>query len=129
MIKTLVLFFTILISQNSSANSDYETFCLKRDNPSDKIVCNLSDKLKISPTKVGVGMMLASLEMTGTFCDFDFSDNFLDYRIQQENDIEVRKVVEFLIAFYSNKSPPGFNGDKKVFCKLQYSTYQKQIFK
>ena len=96
---------------------------MKITDQSTELVCAVSNKLNVNPIKVGFAMVFASVEMTGTYCNFSFSQKFLESRIKVETDQEVAKVVAFLISSYEGKPPPGFNGDRKVFCNLQWQTF------
>lgn len=129
--KIIFFVFTLLTLSwcEIIAASEFDAICLDKKNPVDKMVCDLSDKLHVPPEKIGIGMVLASAEITGTYCDFEFTEKFLEIRLDKENDLDVKKVVKFLISFYKDKPPPNFNGDKKVFCKMEYATLKKEIFK
>ena len=118
----VVTIFCFLAAKPISA-SDSSKLCANPSDPSTILVCNLSREFGISPLKVGTGMVLASVQMTGTFCQFNFSRKFLDWRIKTETDQDIAAVVRHLVTFYRDKSPPGFNGDKKVFCTMQYQTF------
>jgi len=88
-----------------------------------QLVCALSKSTDVSPIKVGSAMALASIQMTGTFCNFRYSQKTAIALMKVEADPEVSKVMKFLISSYRGKPPPGFSGDEKVFCKLQYELF------
>lgn len=121
-----LLLFTLLVvlpTRVLSANSEFERFCNPPSEPTSQTVCALSKELNVSPLKTGTGMLLASLQITGTYCNFSFTKKFIDMRLKFEADLEIAKVVRHLIASYRDKSPPGYNGDPRVFCKMQYETF------
>jgi hypothetical protein len=122
----LTIFFTTSTFTHSASareSVEYKKFCSKITDPSTELVCAVSNKLNVDPLKVGLAMVFASVEMTGTFCNFRFSQKFLESRINVETDQEVARVVAFLIGAYERKPPPGFNGDRNVFCNLQWQTF------
>jgi len=122
LIATLCLATTL--SPESKAQSDYSKYCLGQDHSqSTQLVCALSRKLEIPPTKIGLAMVFASIQMTGTYCKLNFTRAFLDARIKAETDPEIAKASRFLIELYKEKPPPGYNGDDKVFCKIQRETF------
>ena len=102
---------------------DFDKFCNPPTETTSKLVCGLAREQRVSPIKAGIAMSMASIQMTGTFCNFSFTQNFLDSRIKVESDYEIAKVVKHLISIYRDKPPPGFNGDPKVFCKMQHETF------
>jgi len=127
MYKKIVLFFLSLIfSSPVFASEDYKKFCTNTKDTTTALVCKVSKNLGVSPMKVGGAMVIASIQMTGTYCNFSFTNSFLESRMRLESDQEVASVVRHLITMYKDKPPPGFNGDKKVFCKMQYETLNAQ---
>ncbi len=114
----------VLTQHNALATpADYDRVCNSRLDPTTEMVCNLALTLDASPLKVGAGMVMANIQMTGTYCNFNFSRRFLDARLKFETDQENARIVRFLINQYRGKPPPGFNGDPKVFCKITYDTF------
>jgi hypothetical protein len=102
---------------------DFDRFCNPPTEMTSQLVCGLAREQRVSPLKAGIAMTMASLQMTGTFCNFSFNQNFLERRMKVENDYEIAKVVKHLISVYRGKPPPGFNGDQKVFCKMQHESF------
>ena len=130
MIKYLLITLS-LFSSCAFAQSDYNKYCNSPKDQSTQMICSLSRQLGVSPLKVGAGLVFASIEMSGVYCNFGFSRKFLDSRIKLESDLDVTKVVKYLITAYSGKPPPGYTGDDRVFCKMQYETfgpYSKEQF-
>jgi hypothetical protein len=122
-VKKFLLFTLALLSFGTFGQSDYSRYCTSPKDLNTQMVCALSKQLDTSPVKVGMAMVFASIEIGGTYCDFGFSRKFLDTRIKVLSDLEVDKVVKFLVSSYSGKPPPGYTGDDKHFCKMQYETF------
>ncbi len=123
-----LLFCTLYLANSSWAVSvketdEYKKYCSKINDQTTELVCAVSNQLNINPIKISLAMVLASVEMTGTYCNFNFSRKFLDLRIKIETDLEISKAIIFLISTYRGKPPPGFKGDRKVFCNLQWQTF------
>jgi len=113
-----------LIFSPLTVAGDYEKYCPENlSDPGTLVVCSVAREINVPPLKVGAAMVLASLQMTGTYCDFKFTRKFLNGRMAAENDLEVKGAVHYLIGRYRDKPPPGYNGDKRVFCKMQYESF------
>jgi len=127
MYKKIVLFFLpLFFSSSAIASEEYKKFCTNPKDATTILVCAVSKNLGVSPMKVGGAMVIASIQMTGTYCNFSFTNKFLETRMRLESDQETASVVRHFITMYKDKPPPGFNGDKKVFCKMQYETLNSQ---
>lgn len=116
----IFLFFSLRIVH---AQSEYQKYCTSPQEESTQLVCALSKNLGVPPLKVVMAMTFAAIDMTGTYCNFSFTKTFIDARMKLYSDNETMKVVTHLVTAYKNKPPPGFTGDKLVFCHMQYETF------
>ena len=106
-----------------NAQSEFQKYCHSPTDQSTKFICNLSQDLGIPPLKVTAAMVFASVEMTGAYCNFSFTRKFIETRINLYNDNEIARAATYLITMYNNKPPPGFTGNKSVYCHTQYETF------
>ena len=124
MLNIKYLIYTLfLISSSVYADSNYDKYCLTPEDPSVAMICKISKNLNVPVEKTGAAMMFASVDMIGTYCNFSFNKKYLDAKMKIEKDQDIVKATRFLISSYRGKPPPGFNGDRKVFCKMEYEMF------
>ena len=119
--KHIVFFILFSLLENQAlAESSYDKFCRIPEDGNIAMLCKISKSINVPVDKVGIGLIFASVDMIGTYCDFSLSRKYLYSRMKVGSDPEIDKSIGFLMIPYRGKPPPGFKGDKKVFCKVEY---------
>jgi hypothetical protein len=124
MLKKIVILILFSCSfglkQGKAKDQDFERFCKPPNEPTSQVVCGLAVTLNVPVMQAGVGSMIASIYMTGNYCNFRFSKSFADFQSRYKNNSQVQKVIDHLKKIYEGKLPPGHNGDTKFFCTTNY---------
>ena len=98
LIFKLLCLLIFIYSSGVVKADDFDKFCNPPTEMTSQLVCGLAREQRVSPIKAGIAMTMASLQMTGTFCNFSFNQNFLESRMKVESDYEIAKVVKHLIS-------------------------------
>jgi len=113
----------LLVLYSSSIYADnYDKYCKNPETEQIRMVCLYSEKEGIDPLIAFSGVIFASWELIGLYCNFSLSKRYFDITLPILNKAGGKEAKDFFMNLYldNNLPPPGYSGNDKSFCKFNY---------